>query len=206
MKYLIVDDHPIVLNALQTELGAGNECLLANSLGVSMKLIERHRDIDLIILDLDLPDSHGTEALLRLRGAAPTVPILVLSASNDREEIRQVLDLGACGFVPKTTAISVLRHAIQLVLAGGTYWPTEIVRLDRRTTEPARAHGNLGDKLTPRETEILPLIVLGLSNKEIAARLALSGNTVRVHVAHILKKMGVANRTQAAAKLLLPPT
>jgi DNA-binding NarL/FixJ family response regulator len=202
MKYLIVDDHPLILHALAEEFSENAQCVLAKSLQESLRLVEEHSNIDLIILDLGLPDSEGVQGLMDLRSAAPSIPVLVLSGNTDRDEIQKVLEFGASGYITKNTAISVLKQAIQLVLAGGTYVPSEFIA--NKNIKPRR-HVRPDDDdagLTPREKEILSLLALGLSNKSIATQLDLSENTVRIHVTHILKKMGVDNRAQVVSKLL----
>ncbi len=203
MKYLIVDDHPLILKALEAEMREDNHCLLAASLQQSLVQVDAHPDIDLILLDLGLPDSSGAQGLLRLRAAAPCTPILVLSGNTDAREIKQVMEFGAAGFVIKSAAMSVLRQVITLVLAGGTYIPPEIFGPTPVSSNHGTSKRGIEPELTPREKEILPFLAQGLSNKAIAQQFEVSGNTVRVHIAHIMKKMDVGNRTQAASKFLL---
>lgn len=196
MNYLIVDDHPLVFNALKTELGRAHRYLVAGSLEESLVRIDEHPDIDLVIYDLHLPDSRGLQGLTRLRTAAPSLPVIVLSACADNETIEKAWKLGISGFVPKTTAMGGLRKAVELVLAGGTYMPPRITAAPvsrRRRTEA----------LTPREEEILLLLMRGLPNKRIATTLGITTNTVRVHVARILKKTGLHNRTQLVSEFFL---
>ncbi len=202
MKYLIVDDHPLVLKALEAEMGKESHCLLANSLRQSLEHIEGHPDIDLILLDLKLPDSSGTQGLCRLRAAAPATPILILSGNTDPAEIKQVIEFGAAGFVIKSAELTVLRQAMALVLAGGTYIPPEIFGLRAEVSNRSQKNDAIEPDLTPREKEILPFLALGHSNKRIAEQLDVSENTIRVHVAHIMKKLDVTNRTQAASRFL----
>ncbi len=202
MKYLIIDDHPLVLDALAAELSAENQCLLARSLGDGLALVKKYPDIDLIIFDLGLPDGRGLEGFMQLRVAAQSMPVLVLSGTTDRAEIEQVLKLGAGGFVSKTTPTAVLKQAIQLVLKGGVYLPPEMVSWREKASQYPKDPEEVAVDLTPREKEIVPLLVLGLSNKVIARQLGLSENTVRAHVASILKKMNLDGRGQVASKLL----
>ncbi len=203
MKYLIVDDHPILLNALAAEMRKESQCLLAASLQQSLAFIDAHPDIDLILFDLCLPDSTGAQGVLRLRAAAPGTPILVLSGNTDAREIKQTMEFGAAGFVIKSTEASVLRQAITLVLAGGTYIPPEIFGPTPASSNHGASKQGLEPDFTPREREILPLVAMGLSNRAIAEQLDVSENTVRVHVAHIMQKMDVANRTQLASKFFI---
>jgi DNA-binding NarL/FixJ family response regulator len=206
MKFLIVDDHPLILSALEKELGSTNECLLAASLQESLVLVDRHRDLDLIIFDPGLPDNHAAEGLMRLRLAAPAVPLLVLSGNTEPREIQNALELGAAGFVPKTIGQRVLKQAIELIMAGGVYVPPELAGLKKRTQRAQTTGKNVTMKMTPREKQVVPLLTLGYSNKAIASELGISENTARVHVARILKKLNAFSRTQAVAKLMFGKT
>jgi len=202
MKFLIVDDHPLIFRALATELGSANEYLLATSLRESLDLVDRHRDLDLIIFDPGLPDSQAMEGLMRLRAAAPNIPLLVLSGRTEPREIQSALELGAAGFAPKTTGPTVLKRAIELIMAGGVYVPPELAGLKKVKQRASTTKNNVATDMTPREKEIVPLLALGYSNKTIASELSISEYTVRTHVARILKKLNVFNRTQAVSKLL----
>lgn len=205
MKYLIVDDHPLVLKALEAVVIGEGQCLLASTMQQCLDLIHANPDIDLIMLDLCLPDSNGPQGVFRVRTAAPGTPILVLSGNTDAREIKQTMDYGAAGFVIKSTDISVLRKVVALILSGGTYIPSEIFGSEAHDGNQVRDKKDAQHELTQREKEVLSLVAQGLSNKAIAYQIALSENTVRVHVARLMKKIGVSNRTQAASMFLLNP-
>jgi DNA-binding NarL/FixJ family response regulator len=200
VNILIVDDHPVICNALMAQLGVVNRYLVAVSLRQGLELVAQHPEIDLIIYDLNLPDSCGMEGFLRLRTAACSIPVLVFSACSDKREIEQALKLGACGFVPKSTAVEEFAHAIDVVLKGKTYIPEAIFGWPHPALPAMAGRGNFLPQLTAAEREILPLVVDGLSNKAIARLLDRSEHTVRVHLQHILKKAGADNRTQLAAR------
>ena len=117
--YLIIDDHAVIGKALAATLGAEHRCLLALSLEEGLAHIEQHLDIDLIIYDLNLPDSRGMEGLRRLRQATGSTPVLVYSARANEKEIEQAFKLGVLGFLPKTTAIDKIFHAVEAVLRVG---------------------------------------------------------------------------------------
>jgi len=203
-KYLIIDDHPVIAAALAATLGAEHCYLLALSLEEGLGHVRKHLDIDLIIYDLNLPDSCGMEGLQRLRLAARSVPVLVYSALTNKKEIQQAFKLGVLGFVPKTTATDKIQLAVQVVLKGDRYVPEEIIGrkhkpLPDQPPDPWTVETFL-QQLTDSEKRILPSLVDGQSNKELARLLERSEHTVRVHVQHIFRKAGVKNRTQLAAK------
>ncbi len=203
MKYLIVDDHPMLVEALKLGLGSTHQYVVAGSLGDALARVKEHSDIDLILYDLDLPDSKGVGGLMRLRTAMPSVPIMVLSASTDRNDIQQASKLGAAGFVSKSTDTDLLIKTIEFVLAGGTYFPTKLNGSNNGKTAASPCDEPTQNPLTDRQREILTLVAQGLSNKQIAKALAVAENTVRVHVVRILKKIGAHNRAEATSKFLL---
>jgi DNA-binding NarL/FixJ family response regulator len=193
MKILIVDDHPLIQEALQHVLAA---------LDPALELIQAQdaSDTDLILLDLALPDTDGFELLGDLRREWPGMPVLVLSATHDRATVEHALDLGAMGFIPKTANTRVLLEALQLVLSGGVYVPSESGRASggirpRAVTRPEQ----LG--LTLRQADVLKLLVQGKPNKLICRDLRLSEGTVKVHVSAILRALNVRNRTQVVIEL-----
>lgn len=204
--YLIIDDHPVIGQALAATLGTEHRYLYARSLEEGLAYLGKHRDIDLIIYDLSLPDCHGMEGLHRLRQAAGSVPVLVYSARANRKEIEQAFKLGVLGFLPKTTATEKILRAVEVVLKGEIYVPEEMVLTRSKITQPPDALRRSQNReefrkcLTTREADILPWLIEGQPNKEIATLVALAENTVRVHVRHIFRKAGVKNRTQLAAK------
>ena len=167
--------------------------------------IEEHGDFDLILLDLNLPDRDGADILAELRERYPAVSVVVLSARHDRESIARALELGALGFIPKSSEREVMLSAFKLIFSGGMYIPPEI--LVRQEPGPARSAAesapagrrasasDLG--LTDRQMEVLALMMKGRSNKAICRALNLAEPTVKNHVTAILKALNVANRTEA---------
>jgi DNA-binding NarL/FixJ family response regulator len=203
MKILVVDDHPLIQEALQHVLAALDpalELIQAQAASEAHAALSREPDTDLIVLDLALPDSDGFELLGDLRREWPGMPVLVLSATHDRETVEHALDLGAMGFIPKTANTRVLLEALQLVLSGGVYVPSESGRANggvrpRAVTRPEQ----LG--LTLRQADVLKLLVQGKPNKLICRDLRLSEGTVKVHVSAILRALNVRNRTQVVIEL-----
>jgi DNA-binding NarL/FixJ family response regulator len=148
---------------------------------------------DLVMLDLGLPGCTGVQALERFRERFPSLPVVVVSAASDVATITAALDRGAMGFIPKTSPREVLLNAIRLVASGGIYIPAEALR---QRPEPApQTQGDLG--LSPRQREVLGLLLKGLSNKLIARKLDISENTAKIHVSAVLHCLGVSTRTQA---------
>ena len=211
MKILVVDDHPLIREAMRSvlrQLDGGIEVLEAGTCDEAVAAAERAPDLALILLDLRLPGTSGLDGLQVLRDRYPNVPVVVLSASEDRGEVMRALDLGAMGFIPKTQPSGVMIGALKLVLSGGVYLPADVMAQTQAAVEPAAAPqqdeavydpktqgAELG--LTPRQAEVLSLLIQGKPNKLICRELNLAEGTVKIHVAAILKALGVMNRTQA---------
>lgn len=202
MNILIIDDHilfrdglSLVLEGLNTDL----KIFEAGSYETAKDIMNGHENLDLILLDLGLPGTSYLDALLAIREQLPDIPIVVLSGNEDHYMVEQVLQYGARGYIPKSSPAKIMLNALELVIAGGTYVPPQI--LQKTMTAPvAPSIGNdiTGHKLTPRQHEVLHELVKGKSNKEIGKTLKLTESTVRAHVAGILRAFNVSNRTQAA--------
>lgn len=198
MKFLLVDDHALFrhgLLLLLTKLPGEHEFLEADNCPAAFTLAAAHANIDLILLDLALPGMNGLDGLARLRELCPTTPVVLLSANENSHIIVDGLRRGAQGFIPKSSGPDTMVAAIQVILAGGTYVPS--VGMAPRAAEPDENRA-----LTARQREVLEMLVQGLSNKEISDALDMRVNTVRVHVAAILKILGVENRNDAARAAL----
>lgn len=198
MKCLIIDDHALFrqgLLLLLSKLPGEHAFLEAGSCAEAFALADTHPDLDLILLDLALPGLHGLEGLTRLRTLWPTTPIVLLSANENPQMVIDGMNRGAQGFIPKSVSSEVMLAALQVVLAGGTYLPA--LGIVPTTAPPAER-----STLTARQREVLRLLQQNKSNKEIAEALGMRVNTVRVHVAAILKALGVENRTEAARAAL----
>jgi DNA-binding NarL/FixJ family response regulator len=207
-KILAVDDHPLTREALArlvADLGPGTEVLEADSIAAAQDRLAVHSDVALVVLDIALPDGAGMAGLERLLRTRPNTPILVLSAQDDPATARAVLDAGARGFISKRSPTRVLIEALRLVLVGGTYVPPQALRAvttpkpQQGGTPPAPPTSapikSLG--LTPRQVEVLTLLVQGKPNKLICRTLNLAEGTVKTHTAAIYRALGVINRTQA---------
>lgn len=213
MRILLVEDHPLMAEALRLALGSlGGDVVVeaASRLAAALETVERHGETDMVLLDLGLPDSTGTEGLRRFRERFPALPVVVISASNEPSAILAALDQGAMGFIPKTSPKEVLLGAVRLVASGGIYVPVEALHAaDARGGSPApipAAAGTAGAAgtastaqlgLSPRQAEVLELLLKGLPNKLIARKLDISENTTKIHVSAVLRALGVSTRTQA---------
>ena len=141
MKILVVDDHALIREALRgvlKELKGDAEILEAPNARLAMHRIEENPDIELILLDLNLPDGSGLELLRALRERYPAISVVVLSASDERENVAKALDLGALGFIPKSSPREVMLSAFNLIFAGGIYVPPEILARRAVSRPPAR--------------------------------------------------------------------
>jgi DNA-binding NarL/FixJ family response regulator len=209
MKILIVDDHHLIRAGLQpvlAALGRPGEPLVvveAATFAEARAEVAKDRDLDLVLLDLRLPDVSGFDALEELQWRCPEAPVVIMSGEDDPRHVRGALERGALGYIPKSSPPAVIRHALELVLSGGVYVPPEIMSADRpEAREPAvprplDGHGVRALGLTPRQGDVLALIVAGKSNKEICRALALSEGTVKTHVAAIFRALNVTTRVQA---------
>lgn len=205
MKILIVDDHALIRDALRGVLAAmRNDALVleASQSSAALELAARNPDIELILLDLALPDCDGFVTLSELRERHPEMAVAVLSASRNREDIARALKLGAQGFIPKSAHREVMLGALNLIFSGGIYVPPEVLddiastaapRTSSRQSLPSAME--LG--LTPRQREVLVLMMQGMSNKAICRALDLAEPTVKNHVTAILRALRVTNRTEA---------
>lgn len=195
MKCLLVDDHALVRDALALLIALHHpqvDLRQAGRLRDALALLAQEPNVDLVLLDLALPDSDGIATLAALREAAPDTRIVVLSADERAETVLAAIDAGAAGFIPKSTESGVLRQALATVLAGGVYLPSK----DGPSAERASASAvELG--LTPRQVDVLRMLVDGGSNKRIARALDLAPSTVKTHLEAIFERLQVNSRTQA---------
>ncbi|HEY4140189.1 MAG TPA: response regulator transcription factor [Pseudolabrys sp.] len=195
MKLLIVDDHPMVRAgvAAMLELSEDNGSVLtAKNVPQALELIRDHSDLDLVLLDIVMPGIDGISAMRDFGRLRPDLPVILLAASEDPDDIRRGLAAGALGYVPKSASADTLRSAIQLVLSGEIYVPPVMVH--GGSAPPSRRPAI---PLTERQTAVLKLLDQKLSNKGIGRELNVSERTVKAHITAIFKSFGVANRLDA---------
>jgi DNA-binding NarL/FixJ family response regulator len=219
MKVLLIDDHPLILSALQNiiqGLGDNVRVVAASSARVARETLQQDSDFDLALLDLRLGDADGFDVLSEFRAAYPAMPVVVVSASDRTSDVIRAIDLGAMGFVPKRSSNDVLFEALSMVMSGGIYVPPMNMGDDTAGDDLNNAPGSLRSVrqnavdddfqshppleslgLTPRQTEVLGLLLQGKPNKLIARDLKLSVETVKDHVAAVLRTLNVSSRTQA---------
>ncbi len=236
MKVLLVDDHPLVLSALQAviqTIGSDTTVVGVDSAGAARATMREDADYDLVLLDLALGDADGFDVLIEFRAAYPAVPVVVVSASDRASDVIRAIDNGAMGFVPKRSSHGELHEALRMVMTGSMYVPPSMLGLEFGSSRPvsdtvpgvmrpagegqtaggfaeatplgaaarAEPHQRLPSiddvGLTPRQAEVLGLLLQGLPNKLIARQLNLSVETVKDHVAAVLRALGVSSRTQA---------
>jgi len=207
MRILVVDDHPLMAEALGLAMRTLDRTTEVESAGDLRAALERATQVsfDLCLLDLALPGCSGLEALERMRESLPALPVVVVSGSDDPASVLAALDLGAMGYIPKTSPREVLLGAVRLVASGGIYVPVEALKTREaaQLALPASASGVAGAGtaadlgLTSRQWEVLELLLKGLPNKLIARKLDISESTTKIHVSAVLRALGVATRTQA---------
>jgi len=208
VKILIIDDHALIREALRgvlKELKSDAVVSEAADWRNASRQIEEGGSFDLVLLDLNLPDRDGAAILAELRERYRAVSVVVLSARQDRESIAKALELGALGFIPKSSDRDVMLSAFNLIFSGGMYIPPEILvrheppteRSPRPPTQETRSASAPDLGLTERQMEVLALMMRGRSNKAICRALDLAEPTVKNHVTAILKALKAANRTEA---------
>lgn len=198
MKILLGDNHALMRDALVRRvlaLGPDIEACEAADFESTRRVLEG--DVDVAIVDLDLPGMQGFQGLARLRRDFPSLTVVVMSARQNPATLREVLACDVSGVIPKTEPGDVVVRALRLVLAGGIYVPLQILggaRSDRIRSRPS------APQLTQRQGHVLARMLDGRSNKLIARDLALAEGTVKIHVAAILRELGVRSRTEAVVR------
>ncbi len=206
MKVLLIDDHPLILAALSQVIeGLQRDVRVttAGSAAAARQTLVDAADFDLVLLDLQLGDADGFDLLLELRTRCPALPVVVVSGSDSEDDVVRAIDLGAMGFVPKRAGSEVLFDALRSVMSGGIFVPEARSGVSVVRT-PAAAPADAGTRashpgfgLTPRQSEVLALLLQGKPNKLIARELEVSVDTVKDHVAAVLRALKVTTRTQA---------
>jgi DNA-binding NarL/FixJ family response regulator len=198
-RVVIADDHPLVRGALRAAVVSaipGVEVREAHDLPSLGSALAFDHAVDLVLLDLAMPGVSGFSGLLYLRSQYPEVPVVVVSATEDRAVMRRCIEVGAAGFIPKTTEIDRMRDAIRHVLAGEIWTPPDldlVLPADPGVADMMRRLASL----TPQQLRVLMMLSQGRLNKQIAFDLKVSEATVKAHVSAILQKLGVDSRTQA---------
>ncbi len=201
---LIVDDHAVFRRGLELVLSDEPDLEIVGEAADGLEAIERAADLlpDVVVMDVRMPGVGGIEAARRIRHAQPATKVVMLTGSEDEEDLFAAVRVGATGYLLKEAAIEELPGAVRAVARGqalitpsmATKLLGEFNMLSRRVDAQ---HDN-APKLTERETEVLRLVAKGMSNKEIAADLVIAENTVKNHVRNILEKLQLRSRMEAA--------
>jgi DNA-binding NarL/FixJ family response regulator len=210
MKVLLVDDHALLRDGVALVMDrefADLQLLQAGTLAEARAAIARHADVQLVLLDLTLPDGDGLAALPWLREAAPGARLVALSADESIDTVMAAINAGAAGFIPKSIASGAMLDALRTVLGGGIYLPSAAIerratpRTTSRAADPAgwtpRPMSPEAIGFSPRQADVLRLLVDGKANKVIGRELEMSESTVKTHLAAIFRKLDAASRTQA---------
>ncbi len=212
-QILIVDDHPLYRAALRGAIAASVpycEFLEADGVATLLDTLERHADVHLLLLDLNLPGAYGFSALAHLRGTHPALPVIVVSAMDDPRTVRQALAFGAQGFVSKSENASSIGASVAAALRGELVTPAGLGRAVEADADPAALDvAARMALLTPQQFRVFGMLCSGRLNKQIAYDLQIMEATVKAHMTAILRKLGAANRTQAvllAGRLAVDPT
>ncbi|GAB59948.1 LuxR C-terminal-related transcriptional regulator [Rheinheimera nanhaiensis] len=214
-KLIVADDHPLFRNALINAISstfATKATIETDSFDSTCAALEQHPDTDLLLLDLHMPGNCGFLGLIQLRKSFPTLPIVVISASEELDVIRRVMAFGASAYVPKSANPADISAALNAVLAGELWVPANLKKqvLEQHSTE-AEDDLDLAAKvaqLTAQQYKVLYYLTEGWLNKQIAYDLHISEATVKAHITAIFRKLGVTNRTQVviqAQRLTLEP-
>ena len=213
MKILIADDHELFLKGLEiilTDFDKSAELVKAKNYTELLSIIEKEKSFDLILTDLAMPGAVWLDALKQIHEKLPETPVIILSAVFEREIVQKTIELGASGYIPKTSSNAIILSAVNLVLSGAVYIPAELLNdtpssefNELKKLENISESVDVNEKikiLSPRQLEVLQLIASGKSNKQIAFELGLTEGTVKLHITAILKILNVYNRTGAVAQ------
>ena len=203
MHILLVDDHTLFREALLHVLSQLDEQVIvheAANVTEAIQHISQSNNLDLVLLDIDLPGKDGLTALPELRELAPTVPFVVLSGSENALDVQRALEYGSLGFIPKSCSSHEMLSALDIVLSGDIFVPARLMMKLDHENQVIEAPVNKPDShplLTSRQLEVLHMLAKGLPNKSIANTFNVTERTIKQHVTDILHALGARNRTHA---------
>lgn len=204
-QVLIIDDHPLFREALATAVSLTYPDVGSREVSTiedALEVLDTKGEIDIALLDLNIPGVHGFDGLLRLRTLHPRLPILVVSGLENEQIIDEAIAYGAAGFLPKSLGREVLATAIATILDGNVYRPSQFN--DDHSAQASDEKGRIIERLlslTPQQLRVLFMLREGLLNKQIAHELDVGATTVKKHVSEILRKLAVYSRTQAVIEV-----
>lgn len=199
IKLVIADDHEVVRAGLRSLCeGSDFEVVAEAASGEQAVALTLEHLPNLVVLDVRMPGTDGLQALAQIRQMRPEIPVVILSTFDNPTYVARALAMGASGYLLKELPRAELLENFRKVAAGESVWSREELRRITGALATPRTNDDGDISLTRRESEVLRQVALGLTNKEIAQSLHISYETVKEHVQHILRKVGVADRTQAA--------
>lgn len=199
IKLLIADDHEVVRSGLKSLVAGTDIKVIAEAATgeAAVRLAMKHEP-DVVLLDIRMPEGDGLNSLGRIKLERPNMPVLMLSTYDNPTYVARAVALGASGYLLKGTSREKLLEAIRMAAQGQSAWTRDELRRVTGALATPRLAADVEVPLTQRESEVLRQLAYGLTNKEIALALHISYETVKEHVQHILRKIGVTDRTQAA--------
>lgn len=201
MRILFADDHPLFREGVKpvlAKLGPDVEIIEAKDYPSAFDAARDNSDIDLALMDLYMPGMAGLDGITRFRAAYPHIPIAVLSAADERDNIQRLLAKGTLGYICKSSPSDVILSAIKLILAGGVYVPPSLLEGGMETEcTPIVLENGRQESLTPRQVDVLRELIKGLNNRQIAQNLKVTEGTVKIHLATIFRILNVSSRTEA---------
>jgi DNA-binding NarL/FixJ family response regulator len=199
IRIVIADDHEVVRTGIKALLTGTDIRVIgeANSGRAALKLAQKHKP-DLVLLDVRMPDGDGLDCLARIKLDQPEMQVVMFSGFDNPTYVARAVALGAAGYISKGASRDEIVEGIRSAAGGETIWSREELRRVTGALAAPRSDNGIDVPLTKRENEVLKQLAFGLTNKEIAQSLGISYETVKEHVQHILRKIGVSDRTQAA--------
>lgn len=208
-KILIADDHPLFREAIASVIQSafdGAQIVECESLDEAAEIASGTDDLDLILLDLNMPGMDGLNGLMRMRNECPLIPAVIVSAEEDKGVVLQAITYGAIGFITKSSPRAQMAQALTQILGGNVYLPSDVIQGNSTSmTAPSARASNREEMISPemlealtrRQLKVLERMAMGESNKQIAYNLSIAETTVKAHVSAILRKLNVHNRIQA---------
>lgn len=204
MKILLADDHPLMREGVRqvlAQLEPPLDIVDAQDYPSLFAQTAAHPDLDLALVDLNMPGFVGMQGITQFRNRFPDIPLVVLSASESPHDIRSALEAGALGYIPKAASTAVMLAALRQVLAGDLYVPSCLGDSGLHSVAPADFVALQHSGLTARQLDVARLLAQGCANKAIGGMLAMTENTVKVHIAAIFRAFNVTNRTEAVLEI-----
>ena len=195
MKILVADEHALFRDYMAsyiTNLKKESVVLQVSDFPQAVKILEKEPDVNMIILDLDMPDMRRAQSIEKLKNILPNLQVVVISACEDIEQIKKIISMDIMGYIPRRFDLEMLKNALNTVLSGEKYVPKALEDVSGETSDKFAVK-----TLTNRQSQVLDLIAQGKSNKQIAYEMGVSEATVKLHINALLRSLKVNNRTQA---------